>query len=73
MYSPLKFKSARDFLFKAPQPFGAVTCFYEEHLSLVDCHAMFKDSVTEHHPEALNLNLSKVQSFFRVLNPPKNI
>lgn len=73
MYSPLKFKSARDLLFKAPQPFGAVTCFYEEHLSLIDSHAMFKDSVTEHRPGALNLNLSTVQSFFRVLNPPTSI
>lgn len=25
MYSPLKFKTVRDLLFKAPQPFGAVT------------------------------------------------
>lgn len=64
MYSPLKFKSARDLFFKAPQPFGAVTCFYEKHLPLIDIHAMFKDSATEQRPGALNLNLSTVQSFF---------
>ena len=73
MYSPLKFKSVRDLLFKAHQPFGAVTCFHEEHLSLTDSHAMFKDSATEHHPGALNLNLSTVQSFFTVLNLPTSI
>lgn len=73
MYYQLKFKSARGLLFKAHQPFGAVTRFHEEHLSLIDSHVLFKDSVTEHHPGALNLNLSTVQSFFRVLIPPKSI
>ncbi len=72
-YSQLKSKSERDLLFKAHQPIGAVTCFHEEHLSLTESHAMFKDSVTEHHPGALNLNLSTVQSFFRVLKPPTSI
>lgn len=59
-------------IFSKPlQPFGAVTCFQEEHLSLIDSHAMFEDSVTEHHPEALSLNLSTVESFFS-LEPYNN-
>lgn len=66
----LTLESARDLLFKAPQPFGAVTGFYKEHLSLVDSHAIFKDSITERHPAAPNLNLSALQSFVRILNLP---
>lgn len=46
----------------------AGTSFHKEHLSLTDIHAMFKDSVSEHQPAEVNLNLSAVQSFFRGFN-----
>lgn len=73
MYSLLKCKPVKDLLFRANQLFGAVTCFQEEHLSLIDIRAIFKDLVTEHHPGDVNLNLSTVQSVFRGLNPRTSI
>lgn len=47
--------------------------FHEEHLSFTDSRAMFKDSVTENHPGALNLNLSTFQSHSRILHPPLSL
>lgn len=70
---PIQVQICRRFAFQSPSAFleGRRNAFHKEHLSLTDTRATFKVSDAENHPEALNLNLSTVQSLARILHPPK--